>query len=205
MALNENPRGRVRRTAVILLAFVAILVVGALALNWFERTRSAEQEYAVYSAYLSEGILNDPHDWSVGPSIQVVIEDRTEARATLRWWLMYSMDGRVGFEHLQPTTRLSFAFRNLFQTRLQSKIQLPGRARAVLASMSEIEATDFQQRFPHNMGYIAISGVGFNRDQTQAVFYIDHFCGLCGGGRYVTMEKVNGSWHVREEHYTWIS
>jgi hypothetical protein len=205
MAPTENPRGRVRSTAVILLAFVGILVVGALALNWFERTRGAEQEYAVYSAYLSEGILNDPHDRSVGPSIYVVIEDRTEARATLRWWLMYSMDGRVGFEHLQPTTRFSFVFRNLFQTRLQSKIQLPGRARAVLASMSEIEATDFQQRFPHNMGYIAISGVGFNRDQTQAVFYIDHFCGLCGGGRYVTMEKVNGSWHVREEHYTWIS
>jgi hypothetical protein len=69
--------------------------------------------------------------------------------------------------------------------------------------MSEIEVTDFQQKFPYNMGYIAISGVGFNRDQTQAVFYIDHFCGPCGGGRYVTMEKVNGSWHVREEHYTY--
>ena len=47
----------------LLLAFVAILVVAALASNWFEKTRSAEQEYAVYSAYLSEAILNDPHDW----------------------------------------------------------------------------------------------------------------------------------------------
>jgi hypothetical protein len=85
MAPNGNPHRRVRRTAVILLAFVAILVVGALALNWFERMRNAEQEYAVYSVYLSEGILNDPCDRSVGPSIQVVIEGRTEARATLRW------------------------------------------------------------------------------------------------------------------------
>jgi hypothetical protein len=36
-------------------------------------------------------------------------------------------------------------------------------------------------------------GVGFNPSRTQAVFYIDHFCGLCGGGRYVLMEKIYGA------------
>jgi hypothetical protein len=55
------------------------------------------------------------------------------------------------------------------------------------------------------MGLIILSGVGFNPARTQAVFYIDHFCGLCGGGRYVLMEKINGSWRVRGEHYIWIS
>jgi hypothetical protein len=55
------------------------------------------------------------------------------------------------------------------------------------------------------MGFITLSGIGFDVSGTQAVFYIDHFCGLCGGGRYVLMEKVNGAWHVREEQYTWIS
>jgi hypothetical protein len=71
--------------------------------------------------------------------------------------------------------------------------------------MSEIESADFHERFAHNMGYVALSGVGFSENRTEAVFYIDHFCGLCGGGRYVWMEKVGGSWKVRAEHYTWIS
>jgi hypothetical protein len=36
-----------------------------------------------------------------------------------------------------------------------------------------------------------------NPSKTQAVFYINHFCGLCGGGRYVFMEKIGGAWRVR--------
>jgi hypothetical protein len=55
------------------------------------------------------------------------------------------------------------------------------------------------------MGLIVLSGVGFNPSHSQAMFYIDHFCGLCGGGRYVLLEKVDGVWHVRDEHYVWIS
>jgi hypothetical protein len=55
------------------------------------------------------------------------------------------------------------------------------------------------------MGFIVLSGVGFNSTHTQAVFYIDHFCGLCGGGECVLMEKIDGSWQVRDEHFTWIS
>jgi hypothetical protein len=86
-----------------------------------------------------------------------------------------------------------------------SKFVLPSRATVAIASELDYNSPDFQEKFPHNLGFIALSGVGFNPSRTQAVFYIDHFCGLCGGGRYVLMEKVEGSWRVREEHYTWIS
>lgn len=48
---------------------------------------------------------------------------------------------------------------------------------------------------------VALYGVGFNPTRNQAVFYIDHFCALCGGGRYGLMEKVDGTWRVRDEHY----
>ena len=61
------------------------------------------------------------------------------------------------------------------------------------------------KKVPTEHGLVALSGVGFNSSQSQAVFFIDHFCGLCGGGRYVLMEKVSGVWHVRDEHYIWIS
>jgi hypothetical protein len=204
MAVSAKRYSWGRRTALLLIAFIAILMVGALTINWVEQTRNAEQEYAVYSAYLSEGILNDPHDWSVGPSIQVVIQDTTKVGANLRWWL-YPIDGRVGFDGLQTRTRISFIVRNLFRSRIQPNIRLPQRAKPILASPSEITSADFEKRFPNNLGYVVLSAVGFNRDQTQAVFYIDHFCGLCGGGRYVLMEKSRGSWQVRDEHSTWIS
>jgi hypothetical protein len=55
------------------------------------------------------------------------------------------------------------------------------------------------------MGLVVLSGVGFNLSESQAVFYIKHFCGLCGGGRYMLMEKVDAVWRVRDEHYVWIS
>ena len=194
-----------RRIALSLLAFLAMMVASALTLYSVEQKRQGEEKYAVYSAYLSEGILNDPHDWSVGPSIEVVILDTTNVNANLRWWWMYPFDGRVRFNELETTTRLSFLVCNLFRSRMQLKIRLPERARPILASNSQITSTDFQKRFPNNLGYVVLSAVGFNRNQTQAVFYIDHFCGLCGGGRYVLMVKLNGSWHVQDEHSTWIS
>jgi len=205
MTATKKPHRWVRLSGVMLLGFATVLIVGALTLNWSERSRNSEEEYAVYSAYLSEGILNDFHDWSVGPSIQVVIEDTKKVGANLRWWWFYPFDGRVAFDQLGTTTHASFVVSNLFQTRMKPNIRLPRRAKPVLAAASEIISGDFQKRFPNNLGYIVLSAVGFNRDQTQAVFYIDHFCGLCGGGRYVLMEKVNGSWQVRDEHYTWIS
>ncbi len=201
---------RIRRAALAFLTTVAVLAVVSVITSWVERKLNADEEYAVYSAYLSEGLLNDAHDWSVSGPIQVVIEDTTEAGGNLRWSALYVLDGRVGFDQLHASTRASFLVRNLVHTRIQPKFVLPSRATVVLASKSDIEprlqgSPEFQKKFPHNMGFIILSGVGFNVFRTQAVFYIDHFCGLCGGGRYVLMEKANGSWQVRDEHYTWIS
>ena len=47
-----------RRTAVVLIALAVIVV----AYGWAERDRNKQEEYRVYSAYLSEGLLNDAHD-----------------------------------------------------------------------------------------------------------------------------------------------
>jgi hypothetical protein len=207
MSVTKQARFRrwVRRVSVALLASAAVLIVSAFALSWIEGERTSADESAVYSAYLSDGILNDPHDWSVGPTIQVVVEDMTRVGGSLRWPMLFAFDSHRGFQQLTMTTRANFVVRNLLRTRLQEKIRLPSRATLILASAPDISSPGFQQRFPNNMGYIVVSGVGFNLSHTQAVFYIDHFCGLCGGGRYVLMERVKGVWQVQGEHYTWIS
>jgi hypothetical protein len=123
----------------------------------------------------------------------------------MRWRALCFLDQHVVFDRLHATTLATFAVRNLLRTHLEAKFILPKSAVLVLASAAEIEAPDFQKNHPHNMGYITLSGVGLNLNHTQAVFYINHFCGLCGGGRYVLMEKATGKWEVTAENYTWIS
>lgn len=189
------------RTAVVLIA----AVVGLVSFGWFERERNEQEEYRDYSAYLSEGVLNDAHDWSIGGPVQVVIADRTISGGNLRFRLFSLFDRRVDFGELQTSTRASYLARNLFRTRIESKFSLPTRATVCVTPDGEYSSPSFQEKFPRNMGLVVLSGAGFNPSKIQAVFYINHFCGLCGGGRYVLMEKVGGAWRVRDEHYIWIS
>jgi hypothetical protein len=201
MKVTGRLRRRIRNVVVLLLGIARVLA----AAGWAERERNADQEYSVYSAYLSEGLSNDAHDWSVGGPVEVVVRDTTGVGGNLRWRLLYLFDGHGQFHQLRTSTRASYLVRNLFRTRIASKFVLPSRATVAITSEFDFNSPDFQEKFAHNLGFIALSGVGFNPSRTQAVFYIDYFCGLCGGGRYVLMEKVEGSWRVREEHYTWIS
>lgn len=201
MNLSAESRRRIGRIAAI--SIIAAMILGAS--GWAERERNKEEEYSVYSAYLSEGLLNDAHDWSVGGPVQVVIQDRTISGANLRFRLLYLLDGRVHFDELHTLTRVSYLVRNLFQTQILPKLKLPSRATVHLSTQSDYGSAEFQKKFPRNMGLVVFSGVGFNPSRTQALFYINHFCGLCGGGRYVLMEKLNGVWRVQTEHYIWIS
>src|SRR5215475_6152327 len=99
-----------RRTAVVVIA----LAVALVSFGWFERERNEQEEYKVYSAYLSEGLLNDAHDWSIGGPVQVVIADRTISGGNLRFHLSSLFDRRVDFGGLQTSTRASYLARNLF-------------------------------------------------------------------------------------------
>jgi hypothetical protein len=206
MLIGDGTRRRMHHAGLFLLAVLGLLAAAV----WAERERNATEEYVVYSAYLSAGLLNDAHDWSVGGPVQVVVKNTTKVGGNLRFWALRMLDGRVHFNELQKSTRSSYVARNLFPTRMLPKFVLPSRAVVALASEADIQSyssgsQEFQKKFPRNLGFITLSGIGFNSSHTQAVFYVDHICGLCGGGRYVLMEKINGTWRVREEHYTWIS
>jgi len=101
---------RVRRVFLHTTAgFMAVAFVLA-AFGWIERERNKEAEYEVYSAYLSEGLLNDAHDWSTAGPVQVVIADKTISGGNLRFPFTYLFDRRVNFVSLQsdtcPVTRL---------------------------------------------------------------------------------------------------
>ena len=68
---------------------------------------------------------------------------------------------------------------------------------------------DFYKRFPDSNGYAYVSAVGFNDDKTLALVYAGHSCGgLCGGGSYYFMKKVDGRWtevNFPGQTCTWVS
>jgi hypothetical protein len=191
----------VRLTAIAFTCSVSLLAL----LGWFERERNKGEEYAVYSAYLSDEILDNFHDWSVDNPIDVVINDRTIRGGNLRFRLFYFLDKRARFPGSDTLTWASYLVRNLYQTRIEPKLSLPQRSTVRITSEQKYGSPEFQTKFPNNMGLVVLSGVGFNPSRSQAVFYVDHYCGLCGGGAYIFMEKLNGHWRVRDVHGTWIS
>jgi hypothetical protein len=48
----------------------------------------------------------------------------------------------------------------------------------------------FWKRFPGNYGYHTFTRVGFDREMTEAVFYAEHICGLCGEANTYTCKNV---------------
>src|SRR5262249_18740416 len=98
---------------------------------------------------------------------------------------------------LSHETRASFFLNSVFPSDLPTDLALPSRSRALFASPNDLG--------PHRE-YFVVSHVGLNVKATEALFYVDHFCGgLCGGGEYVLMRKVNGVWHIAGRQGTWVS
>jgi hypothetical protein len=52
---------------------------------------------------------------------------------------------------------------------------------------------------------LAFSRVAFNHDLTEAFFYTEHLCGLCGEGKFAYMRKTGGKWVVADTASTWVS
>jgi hypothetical protein len=112
------------------------------------------------------------------------------------------------FAQSSRITQTSFFLNSVFSTDINTAVRLPSGARAVFVNSSDLgtEASDFEARFPNNLGHFVVSHIGLNLKNTEALLYVDHFCpGLCGGGGYVLMRKVNGVWHVVDRLSTWVS
>ena len=64
----------------------------------------------------------------------------------------------------------------------------------------------FYRKYPNSPGLMFFSKVGFNDRHDQAFLYMGRSCGgLCGGGEYVLLNKVNGEWVVSNEQELWVS
>jgi hypothetical protein len=66
--------------------------------------------------------------------------------------------------------------------------------------------TEFYKRYPDSSGLISFSDIGFNKQHTEAFVYAARSCGgLCGGGDYVWLAKVDGHWIIKKQQGLWVS
>jgi hypothetical protein len=196
--LDSKARSILKRAA----AALTIIIAAVIILSCVQIERNKHEEYAVYSAYLCERFWNNSQDSSGRRPMKLVIADGTAAERP-RFHVFPFLERDVNFSELQTSTWATFVVRNLFPIRIRSRFDLPSPA--ALTSESDYSSADFQKKFPYNTGLIVLSGVGFNPSRTQALFYVEDLCGLCGDGRFVLMERIRGSWRIKAEHFTWVS
>ncbi len=203
-------------------AGIGLLLVLVGLLFAVEQRRTQAETGAVLSAFFSQVVLHDMEKWDAGRTITIVVMRNPDCGICThppiwperRSWFAQSVKSRGSsvseswFAQSSKITRASFFLNSIFSRNLSTDVRLPSGARAVFVNPSDLGAKvgDFEARFPDNFGYFVVSHVGLNLNKTEALFYVDHFCGgLCGGGWYGLMRKVNGEWLVVDIHVTWMS
>lgn len=185
---------------------LCVVVVGAFLAHLIFRpspSRAKAEQYAVYAAYVEPGLTGDSHDLGDKRGLLVIQESTTTSSSSV---LFSARHLRKALPELKPSLILEFFLSNLHDEQLEKRFTLP--AKYELASREEINlypTEQFAKRFPDNYGYLTLSRIGFNRYLTEAVFYTEHMCGMCGGGKYVFMRKVGGHWTTAGEVPTWVS
>jgi len=215
-------RNRFKRIVLYATTGIGLLVVLVGLLFAVEHRRTQADTGAVLSALFSQEVLRDMDKWGAGRITTIVVMRHPDCRVCsvdgngpdrLSWfapslrWRGNSLSD-AWFTQSSRITRVSFFLNSVFPTEVSADLRLPGGARAVFVDPSDLgtKTSDFDARFPNNLGFFVVSHVGLNLQKTEALVYVEHFCGgLCGGGEYVLMRKVNGVWHVADHHNTWVS
>ncbi len=192
------------------LCIVLVLILAAGVLDLPDPNSADIEQYKVFSDYIAAGLTGESHDLG-SPERLVVILDHTtvsslsltKSRVTEYRVLMAMLPHAEHDLALHSNWPIfSLLIRNLRLEHLRNRLNLP--AQYTLASDGEI-AGAFQRRFPKSYGYLTFTRVGFNHSATEAVFYTEHVCGLCGEGKFVYMRKLNGNWIVQAQSETWVS
>jgi len=217
---SSMSRNRFKSIALYATVGIGLLLVFAGLLFAAEQRRTQAETGEVLSAFFSQEVLHDID--GAGRTIEIIIlrnpaclicsvDGNGPDRLS---WFGQSLKSRwssvsdAWFARSSRITRTSFFLNSVFSTNISANLRLPSGARAVFVNPSDLgtKTSDLEARFPNNLGYFVVSRVGLNLNKTEALLYIDHFCGgLCGGGEYVLMRKLNGVWRVVDHHGTWVT
>jgi len=172
------------------------------------------EEYAVLSAYIEPGLTGYSHDLGSPKGLVVIAARTTFSQPILnsnkfsqyRSLVLSTPHAKAAIHQLSRSLLFEFWATNFWDITLKPKLQLA--ARYELATEDEMKLYPYEafyKRFPNSYGVLTFSRVAFNRDLTEAFFYTEHLCGLCGEGKFVYMRKTAGKWTVENTAGTWIS
>jgi len=206
MPLRSERLRVLARRAAIALAVVFLLLLALLVALRPNSARADEEQYLVLSDYLSQGLTGESH--SLGDRAGMVVIDSSTIGGLRRGLFLIAT-----FSYARENSRLSslvplvnLLTSNVRTEKFQKSFVLPAHYELMTDSESMLYPYEaFEKRFPGNYGYQTFTWIGFNRDLTEAVFYTEHMCGLCGEGKYVYMRKQNGKWIVIGTAITWVS
>ena len=194
-------------------ATVAVLLLAHLVLRPSAERADSEQ-YIVYSAYIEPNLTGDSHDLG-SPNGLIVIHRNTiisnqfitTSKLNQYRFLLGSLGrAKAAIPQLRRYVLVEFFIANLCDEQLESRFHRTAKYEFPTEREMNLYPRDkFMRRFPHSYGYLTFSRVAFNRDLTEAFFYTEHVCGLCGEGKYVFMRKIDGSWIVESTASTWVS
>lgn len=213
-----------RLKALALYTTSGICIVAVLIGMFFviEQRRTQAETSAVLSAFFSQVASNylDKSDVERGPTFVVMRTPGCHMCAVEGgsfnepFWFGRSLKSRANllsepwFKKSSRTTRASFWINSVFSTDVSAKLVLPGKARAVFITPRDLgtKPGELEARFPNSFGYFVVSHIGLNPSKSEALLYVDRLCpGLCGGGEYVLLRRVDGQWRVIDEQVTWVS
>jgi hypothetical protein len=161
-------------------------------------------EYEVYSSViLSE---NDPQ--SVNKIVILQLTDNST------WCDTYDCFQNFKNYSLKNDSILvdDFKNKNAKVYKLENKFSIPQTV--ILISREELNKIfynekgwdAFYEKYPNSSGYIQISRVGFNSNQTQAILYYgNQYAGLGGEGYLIFLTKDEGKWIIKEKVGLWVS
>ena len=200
----------------LLIAF-SVGVVALLAAHVAVRPNpelAASEQYHVLSAYIEPNLSGESHDLGSRNGL-VVIDGRALFSEQLNdsnkfkqyvSLLASTNHARARIHQLRRSLMFEFLLANLREFTLERRFQLAARYEVATEQEMKLYPSEaFFARFHSSYGVLTFSPVAFNRDLSEAFFYTEHLCGLCGEGKFVYMRKTGGKWVIAGTASTWIS
>jgi hypothetical protein len=164
-----------------------------------------DAEYRVLSAYTAGKFVGNERTRQI-----VIFNETVDGAETPRG--MADLNDVPGLKTAHSQVYRAFLDANLHPGSFHRSFDLPLPYQIIEASDFRSIFRDgrawghFYEKYPNSTGFLRLSRVGFNSDGNEAAFYISKYCdGLCGGGYFVIMEKLNSNWKVVQEVEVWVS
>jgi hypothetical protein len=191
---------------VVVLPFALLMALAWLFGCGHSPAEVTDAEYRVLSAYTAGKFVGRER---VG---QIVIFNETLKGAEAPQGIV-DLNNIPGLNTVHSQVYRAFLDANLHASSFRRSFALPIPYQIVSSSeMHSIFGTPgdiwgrYCEKYPNSPGLLRLSRVGFNSDGNQAALYVSIHCGgLCGGGYFVIMEKVDSNWKVVQEVQVWVS